>query len=114
LSLRARDRSPLPRRRFAKATIPLYYQGHAYREGSRIRVTIAAPNGDQPVWSFGETKPKGKTAKVRIAHSKRRPSKLLLPVVPDVEVPTEQPPCPSLRGEPCRVYEALENLTARR
>ena len=80
LSLRARDVSPLPRKRFVKVTIPLYYEGHAYRAGSRIRVTITAPNGDQPIWSFGETQPKG-TAKVAIAHSKRRPSRLLLPVV---------------------------------
>jgi hypothetical protein len=41
------------------SNIPLYYQGHAYRTGSRIRVTISAPNGDQPIWSFGETLPNG-------------------------------------------------------
>ena len=40
---RKRDVAPLPRGRFVKVTIPLYYQGHAYRAGSRIRVTIAAP-----------------------------------------------------------------------
>ena len=51
--------SPLPRDRYVKVTIPLYYEGHAYRAGSRIRVTIAAPNGDQPIWSFGETQPNG-------------------------------------------------------
>ena len=66
-------------------TIPLYYQGHAYRAGSRIRVTIAAPNGDQPIWSFGETDPSG-TATVSIARSKQMPSRLLLPVVPGVSV----------------------------
>jgi predicted acyl esterase len=103
LSLRARDRAPLPRRRFAKVTIPLYYQGHAYRSGSRIRVTITAPNGDQPVWSFSETKPKGE-ARVAIAYSRRRPSGLILPVVPGVEVPTDLPPCPGLRAQPCRDF----------
>jgi predicted acyl esterase len=103
LSLRAGDVSPLPRRRFVKVTIPLYYEGHAYRAGSRIRVTITAPNGDQPIWSFGETQPK-RTARISIAHSKRRPSKLLLPVVPGVTVPTGLPPCPGLRGEPCRGF----------
>ena len=59
LSLRAADVSPMPPQPFVKVTIPLYYQGHAYRAGSRIRVTIAAPNGDQPIWSFGETEPSG-------------------------------------------------------
>jgi predicted acyl esterase len=115
LSLRARDAKPLPRKRFAKVVIPLYYQGHPYRAGSRIRVTISAPNGDQPVWSFSETRPKGKgKAKVTIARSKRRPSRLLLPVVPGLEIPTELPPCPGLRGQPCRDYQPLTNRPASR
>jgi predicted acyl esterase len=101
LSLRKRDVSPLPRKRFVEVTIPLYYEGHVYRAGSRIRVTITAPNGDQPVWSFSETSPK-RRAKVTIAFAKRRPSRLILPVVPGVSVPTGFPPCPGLRGEPCR------------
>jgi hypothetical protein len=101
LSLRKSDVSPLPSDRFVKVTIPLYFEGHAYRAGSRIRVTIAAPNGQQPIWSFGHTRPKGH-ARVLIAYSKRRPSRLTLPVVPGAGVPTGLPPCPGLRGEPCR------------
>jgi uncharacterized protein len=103
LSLREADVSPMPPNKFVEVTIPLYYEGHAYRAGSRIRVTIAAPNGDQPIWSFGETDPSG-TATVSIARSKQMPSRLLLPVVPGVNVPTGLPPCPGLRGEPCRDY----------
>jgi predicted acyl esterase len=112
LSLRKRDISSLPPDRFVPVTIPLYYQGHAYRAGSRIRVIISAPNGDQPVWSFKETVPKGK-ARVAVAYSKRRPSRLLLPVVPGVDVPTDLPPCPGLRGQPCRDYKALANRSAK-
>jgi predicted acyl esterase len=103
LSLRASDVSPMPAGQFAEVTIPLYYEGHAYRAGSRIRVTITAPNGDQPIWSFAETQPSG-TANVSIARSKAMPSSLILPVVPNVNVPTGLPPCPGLRGEPCRNY----------
>jgi uncharacterized protein len=105
LSLRARDVKPMPDDRFVKVVIPLYYQGHAYRADSQIRVTIADPNGDQPIWAFEETKPKKRRAKVEIAHSASRPSRLILPVVPDMDIPTELPPCPGLRGEPCRDYE---------
>jgi predicted acyl esterase len=108
LSLRKSDVSPLPSNRFVKVTIPLYYEGHAYRKGSRIRVTISAPNGDQPIWAFAETQPKDK-ANVAIAYSKRMPSKLTLPVVPGVDVPTGLPPCPGLRGEPCRDFKPLKN-----
>jgi putative CocE/NonD family hydrolase len=111
LSLRAADVSPLPANRFVEATIPLYYQGHAYRAGSRIRITIAAPNGDQPIWSFGETDPTG-TATVAIARSSKMPSSLVLPVVPGASVPTGLPPCPGLRGEPCRDYQPFANGAA--
>jgi len=109
LSLRAADVSPLPSDRFVKVTIPLYYEGHAYRAGSRIRIKIAAANGDQPIWSFSETRPKGK-ATVAIAYSKGMPSRLVLPVVPG-SVPTGLPPCPGLRGEPCRDYIRFVNRT---
>src|SRR3954453_15412545 len=101
---RLRDMRSMPRKRFVKLTVPLYYEGPASRAGPRIRVHISAPNGDQPIWSFGETQPK-KTTKVRIGYGKRRPSRLLLPVVADVNVPTGLPPCPGLRGEPCRDYQ---------
>ncbi len=108
LSLRAADVSPLPPNEFVKVTIPLYYEGHMYRAGSRIRVRISAPNGDQPVWSFGETDPPGQ-AQVAIGYGKNRPSRLLLPVVPGVSAPTGPPPCPGLRGEPCRPYQPFVN-----
>jgi hypothetical protein len=108
LSLRKADIEPLPHDRFVKLTIPLYYQAHAYRKNSRIRVTIQAVGGDQPIWAFAQSRPKG-TADVEVAHGAGRRSRLTLPVVPGVEVPTELPPCPGLRGEPCRDYEPFQN-----
>jgi predicted acyl esterase len=111
LSLRRADAAPLPAGRYTEVTVPLYYEGHAYRRGSRIRVTIEAPGGDQPVWGFAETNPTG-TAKVSIAHSAKLPSRLILPVVPGVSVPTGLPPCPGLRGEPCRAYAPYHNDSA--
>jgi len=113
LSLRESDFAPMPAGEFVPVTIPLYYEGHAYRAGSRIRVTIAAPNGTQPIWAFAETEPEG-AADVAIAHGPGRPSNLLLPVVPGASIPTALPPCPGLRGEPCREYEPLANLSASR
>jgi predicted acyl esterase len=107
----AADAAPMPAGQFVKVVVPLYYQGHAYRSGSRIRVTIAAPNGTQPVWSFGQTEP-NPSGSVSIAFSRLMPSSLVLPVVPGVSVPTPLPPCPSLRNEPCRPYQAMVNNTA--
>jgi predicted acyl esterase len=114
LSLRERDVRAMPKGRFAKLTIPLYYQGHAYRAGSRVRVTITAPGGDQPIWAFKEHKPKDHHANVAIAHSGKRPSRLVLPVVPAGDIPTELPPCPGLRGQPCRDYKPFVNRAATR
>ena len=50
----ASDEEPMPAGEYVPVTIPLYYEGHAYRAGSRIRVTISAPNGNQPIWSFSK------------------------------------------------------------
>src|SRR6185437_7108989 len=100
---------PMPAGKFVPVTIPLYFQGHAYRAGSRIRITIAAPNGSQPIWSFSQPQPEGTTANVSIAFSPTKTSNLVLPIVPGVSVPTAQPPCPSLRNEPCRPYQAIAN-----
>jgi hypothetical protein len=101
LSLRREDLAKLPKGRFTKVIVPLYYQGHVYRAGSRIRVTITAPSGDQPVWAFAETVP-SHPARVRVAFSHKHPSRLVLPLVRALSAPTPLPPCPSLRGEPCR------------
>jgi uncharacterized protein len=115
-TFKASDARPMPKNRFVEIVIPLYFEGHLYRAGSRIRVVISAPNGTQPIWSFAESKPTGRTSTVSIAFSKRMPSALILPVVPGVQVPSSAaglPPCPGLRNEPCRTYVPFTNRTAR-
>jgi uncharacterized protein len=109
-TFRRADVSPLPKGKFTEVTVPLYYEGHVYRKGSEIRVIVSAPNGDQPIWAFANTVPSGK-ASILIAHSPQMPSRLVLPVVPGVSVPTGLPPCPGLRGEPCRTYVATPGVS---
>ena len=110
-SLRQEDFADMPSDQFVPVTIPLYYEGHMYRAGSRIRVRISAPNGDQPIWAFAEADPPGQS-NVAIGYGGSMPSRLLLPVVPGVDTTTGLPPCPGLRGEPCRDYAAFKNQTA--
>ncbi len=105
----AKDVKPLPAEKFVPVTIPLYFEGHAYRAGSSIRVTIAAPNGTQPIWSTNQTQPPSGTATVQVEFSKKTPSSITLPVLPGASVPTALPACPSLRNEPCRTYQAYVN-----
>jgi hypothetical protein len=69
---------------------------------------LTAPGGDQPVWGFAEASPNG-TPWVAVAHDAEHPSRLVLPVTPNVEAPTPLPQCPALRGEPCRGFEPFEN-----
>ncbi len=91
----------MPAGEFAKVTIPLYYEGHAYRAGSRIRVTIAAPNGTQPIWDFEEAEPVG-TSQVAIAYGKEDPSRPAAPGRPRHQRP-ERPaavPRPPRRALP--------------
>jgi predicted acyl esterase len=107
-SMRSSDVQPMPANQFVQVAIPLYYEGHVYRVGTRIRVTIAAPNGAQPVWAFSQSVPTG-TANVSIAFSRLLPSSLVLPVVPGVTASAGQPACGTLRNQPCRTYVPFVN-----
>ncbi len=110
LTLRRSQLHPLSADRWTHVTIPLYYEGHAYRAGSRIRVIIASIGGDQPLWSFGDPTATG-TAQVTLGYSGTMDSNLTLPVVPSIAVPTGLPSdCGALRGEPCRTYQPVVNV----
>jgi predicted acyl esterase len=84
---------------------------HVFRAGSRIRISIEPPGGDRPLWTFQAL---DLQANVDIARSAAHPSSVVLPVVPTVTVPANAPlpPCPSLRGQPCRDYVPLTNMAA--
>jgi predicted acyl esterase len=106
ITQRQQDQAPLPAGEFVPVRVEIYPFGHAFRKGSRIRLIITAPGGDKGVWSFV---PLPGTQDDEIARSAGRPSAVVLPVVPDVDVPTALPACPSLRGQPCRDYQPLTN-----
>ncbi|HET6818721.1 MAG TPA: CocE/NonD family hydrolase [Mycobacteriales bacterium] len=106
-SMLSSDVKPMPKGKFVRVAIPLYYEGHVYRAGTRIRVTIAGVNGAQPIWSFSHTVP---ASGVALRFSPTMPSMLVLPVVSGVDAQgTSQPPCPGLRNEPCRTYQPFTN-----
>ena len=46
------DAAPLPRGRFTLVRVPICPVAHAFRAGSRIRVTVEAPGGDRPRWAL--------------------------------------------------------------
>lgn len=97
----ASDARPLPPGTFTKVRIALFPFAHPFRAGSRLRITVDAPGGARPLWAF-DTIAQGE--RVQIASDKLHRSRLVLPIVPGVEVPTRTPRCASLRGQPCRTY----------
>jgi predicted acyl esterase len=110
-SLREEDDQPMPSTQFTKVAVPLYFSGHPYRAGTRIRVVVSAPNGTQPIWHFKHTKPElgDDPTTVDVTFSNSRRSRLVLPVIPGLTIPKPQPPCGSLRNQPCRPFVATVN-----
>jgi predicted acyl esterase len=109
-TFRQADARPMPSGHYTKVVIPLYFQGHAYRAGSRIRITLSAPGGEQPIWSFAKAVPRKGTSTVHVVSSRSHPSRLVLPVVPGLSIDSPAPSaCPTLRNEPCRNYVRFQN-----
>ena len=104
----ARDAAPLPKGAFTLVRVPIFPVAHAFRAGSRIRVTIQAPGGDRPRWKFA-TIDRGRTQNT-IALGGATASRLVLPVVAGATAKgTPLPAATALRGEPNRRYVAAAN-----
>lgn len=105
---READAAPLPAGELSEARVELYPFAHIFRSGSRVKIAVSAPGGDRPHWKF-EALPAVGTVTNTIAYGPAAPSRVVLPVVPGVTAPATLPPCPSLRGQPCRTYVEYEN-----
>jgi uncharacterized protein len=100
------DARSMPPGRFVRARVQIFPFAYSFRAGSRIRLTVEAPGGDRPLWTFA-TPTGSETATVRIAHDLHHPSRVVLPILPENPPLAGAPaPCPSLRAEPCRTYVA--------
>jgi uncharacterized protein len=103
------DAAPLPRGRYSLVRVPIYPAAHAFRAGSRIRVTLEAPGGDRPRWSFATLERRGRTRNT-IALGGARASSLVLPVLAGATANGTPLPAPTaLRGQPSRAYVAAPN-----
>jgi hypothetical protein len=97
------DVAPLPAGAWTPVRIEIYPFAHALRAGSRLRVSVSTPGSNKGRWKF-DVLQLGDGVEHGVAHSSAYPSSLLLPVIPDADVPTPLPPCPSLRSQPCRTH----------
>jgi predicted acyl esterase len=95
---------------FGRIQIPSF--AHAFREGSRIRLTINTPGGDTARWEFELDGP-GADATHVISTGRDHPSTVVLPVVDGLTAPTPLPACGVLRGQPCRPAPDVDNVVVR-
>jgi predicted acyl esterase len=98
----------LPAGEFSKVRVGLFASAHVFRAGSRIRISVEAPGGDRTRWNFDTPVTNGVVVN-EIARTKMQPSRLVLPVVGGIQAPAALPPCPALRGQPCRTYQPAAN-----
>jgi predicted acyl esterase len=103
-----RDAAPLPKGRFTLVRVPVFPVAHAFRAGSRIRVTVQATGGDRPRWDF-DTIDNGR-ARNTVSLGGARASSLVLPVIAGATAQgTPLPGATALRGQPSRPYTAASN-----
>ena len=88
----------------ALVRVELFPFAHAFRAGSRIRLIVNAPGGTRPRWKF-EAIPGDGSELIGIEHSAAHASRIVLPVLEGFSAPTPLPPCPALRGQPCRPFQ---------
>ncbi|MEX0768019.1 MAG: CocE/NonD family hydrolase [Microthrixaceae bacterium] len=100
---RAKDAEPLTAGTPQLARVQIFPVVYTFRAGSRIRVSVSAPGGDRPIWTFNSVDD-GTTA-VKLFRSAQYPSALVLAVVEGATAGAPLPPCGTLRGQQCRVFE---------
>ena len=98
--------------KWVEARVDIPSIGHPFRAGSQVRLTIATPGRNHATWEFDNPGDAADPPTITIGRSSRRPSSLVLPLLPGQDVPEGLPPCPGLRGQACRPYQATENTAA--
>ncbi|MFO0614707.1 MAG: CocE/NonD family hydrolase [Polyangiaceae bacterium] len=84
---------------------------HVFRAGSKIRISVDTPGGSRAAWKFALKTFPGPVS-YDVATNASSASSLVLPVLTGVASTTPLPPCPSLRGQPCRVAVPHTNTPA--
>jgi uncharacterized protein len=91
--------------RYRLVRIPIDPIAHTFRAGTAVRIVLSAPGGDRPSWTF-DTVDHGQSATVGLGGIAA--SSLVVNLVGTANTST-LPVCGSLRGEPCRPYQAAGN-----
>ena len=80
------------------------------REGSKLQLAISSPGRNHGTWQF-ETPSYVDEPSFALAYGEMMPSTLRLQVLPNIDIPIEYPDCFALRGQPCRPFVMMENIS---
>ena len=105
------DFAPLTPGEFVYARLEIFPFAHIFRAGSRIRIQIDTPGDSRELWKFLLTE-YDVPVTYMVGHSAMYPSSIALPLIPMAVVASDPPPCPALRGQPCREFEEYINTPA--
>jgi uncharacterized protein len=104
------DFAVLPIDEWTSAQIVIPSVAHPMREGSSLRISITSPGRNHGTWEF-ETPEYDGNPIFDLGYGEAYPSSLKMSVLSGIEIPAEPPPCPSLRGQPCRTLMAMDNVS---
>ena len=104
---------PLVSGALVPVSVELFPFAHIFHAGSRLRIIVDVPGGTRPFWKFGVLQYPSQTVVVRLGFGGATPARLMLPIIPGLGAlaPSATPPCPALRGEPCRTYAPYTNTS---
>lgn len=103
----AADSEPMPKNKLTRVTVALPSFAQAFRVGDRLAVSISSPGRNFGAWTFTTIGEDGTPRDV--AWGGASASRLVVGVLPDLVMPEATWECPSLRGQACRRYQAVEN-----
>ena len=75
-----------------------------------MAVQISSPGRNHGTWQFEVPDYDGEP-EFMLGLGGTAASSLTVSIIPDVSIPEEFPPCPSLRGQPCREHVTLEDVS---
>ncbi|MDG2307598.1 MAG: CocE/NonD family hydrolase [Candidatus Binatia bacterium] len=99
-----KDAKNLPGGEFSLVRVEIFPFAHPFRAGSQIRLYVEAPGATRTEWRWEALEFDGEVVNT-VARVSGMASSVVLPVIPDVEIPTPLPACPSLRGLMCRIAQ---------
>jgi uncharacterized protein len=105
------DFEPMPLDEWVPVKVAIPSVAHPIRQGSSLRMAVSSPGRDHGTWEF-ETPEYGEPPTFQLGYGVGMASSLTMAILPDIPIPAELPPCPSLRGQPCRSYEPVANVPA--